>query len=282
MKYLMLYALLIGSCAAIDPCPGAEPRATHTPKKHFALGYKPDEKFPVGVVKAFSSTPWSNIKAKSMVDLSFKLPPDDDQTNVGRCTGFGLAHGMYAALYDAGIKDAFFSPNFIYYNERVNMGTVTQDSGARIGADGIYTLKKTGACFLKTWPTCKDFTQKPSTASYAEGKKHLVITAYNVDNRNGDEVERALSAGFVIVYGIILHEQFEDMNPQNSFYQGKGQVIGGHCMVAFAFDKTKGTIKTRNQWGKDKWGDKDNFTMPLSIMHSSEVSDCYVIYAVMK
>lgn len=276
-------ALSLFACTTINTdCPGAEPRATHTPKKHFALGYKPDEKFPVGVVKAFTASPWAKVKALQSVDLRAQLPPDDDQGAVGRCTGFGLAHAMYAALYKANVKDVFFSPNFIYYNERVNMGTVTQDSGARIGADGIFTLKKSGSCLIKTWPTCKDFTQRPSAAAYTEGKKHLVITAYNVDNRNGDELERAMSAGFVIVYGIILHSSFEYLSPSNYIYTGQGNIIGGHCMVAFKYDKGTGRIRTRNQWGANNWGASDEFEMPLSLMHGSEVSDCYVIYAVMK
>jgi len=287
---LLLAGLCLGSlftCTTIDPCPGAPPakehRATHTPKRGFPLGYVPDEKFPKGVVKAFSASPWANVKALDAVDLSSLLPPDDDQTNRGRCTGFGLAHAMYAALKKDGVKDLFFSPNFIYWREREHMGTLEQDSGARIGADGIFTLKNGGACFEKTWPLCKDIWAKPSPAAFTEGAKHLVLEAYNVDNRHGDELERAMSAGFVVVYGIILHDSFEYLSPSNFIYTGKGNVIGGHCMVLFKYDKkTTGRARSRNQWGAAKWGDRDEYEAPLSLFHSSAVSDCYVIKAVMR
>jgi hypothetical protein len=267
-------------CPAADVKPPKEDfHATHTPQRHFALGYRGDEKFPAGVVKAFSASPWSNTRALNAVDLREQLAPDDDQTKYGRCTGFGLAHGCYAALYKAGVKNLFFSPNFIYWNERKNLGTITQDSGARIGADGIFTLKTTGACLLNTWPNCQDIFTQPPSAAFKEGLDHLVLQAYNVDNRNGDEIERAMSAGFVVVYGITLHAEFENLNATNFVYHGKGAVIGGHCMEMFKYDKATGLFDSRNQWGKDKWGRADEFQMPASIVHSGAVNDCYVIYA---
>lgn len=272
-------------CTTVPTCaapPAKEVRATHTPKRHFALGFVGEKKFPAGIVKAFTSSPWANTKALPSVDLSEQLAPDDDQLTDSDCTGFGLAHGMYAALFKMGIKNVFFSPKFIYWNERANLGTLTQDSGARIGADGIFTLKKFGACFVNTWPNCEDIFKQPSAGAFAEGKKHLVIQAYNVDNRNGDELERALSAGFVVIYGITLHAEFEDLNPSNFIYHARGAVIGGHCMEAYKYNKATGRARTRNQWGAKKWGDKDEFETSLAIMHSSEVTDCYVLYTVMK
>ena len=64
-------------------------------------------------------------------------------------------------------------------------------------------------------------------------------------NLNGDEVERALTAGFVIIYGITLHSSFEDLNPQNFIYTAQGGIIGGHCMEAYKYDKATGRIRSR-------------------------------------
>lgn len=270
------------TCATVDTGCAADTRATHTPKKHYALGYVPDSKFPKGVL-TFENSPWSKTPVAQSVDLTALMIPDDDQGQVGRCTGFGLARAVSSSLKKQyGGQFSIFSPDFIYYNERVIMGTVSQDSGAMIGEDGITSLKAQGACYLKTWPLTSGLnTKKPCTSTFAEGKKHLVLQAYKVDNRNGQDLERAMSAGFVVVYGITLHEEFENLNSFNFTYHGTGSVIGGHCMVFFKYDLKAGMILSHNQWG-DQWALHDIFKMPLSIAHSSAVDDCYVIYAVMK
>lgn len=295
---LTLVAVLIGCSAAPTSCP-AQTQAvadhhkeklalTHTrltPKRHFAMGYKADKGWTQGL-KAFEWSKFRLAPISQTVDLTALMPPDDDQTNVGRCTGFGLAHALFAALRKNFTINDLFSPNFIYYNERANEGTVDQDSGAMIGSDGIFTLQKQGACFLATWPTSTDFTALPCPDAYAEGLKHLVVHAYKVDNQNGQDLERALSSGFVVVYGIQLTDEFENLGPNNYVYNGIGNVIGGHCMVMFAYNLTStmtttgiapNMVRSRNQWGAANWGRQDEFDMPLSLAHSSAVDDCYVI-----
>lgn len=249
------------------------------------MGYVADKGWTKGL-RAFEASRFALAPVAPQMNLLGLLPPDDDQTNVGRCTGFGLAHGMYGAIYKATGLKVFFSPNFIYYNERVNEGTVSEDSGAMIGSDGIFTLQKLGACQLSTWPTETDFIAQPCAEAYTEALQHLVIHAYKVDNQNGQDLERALSSGFLVVYGIVLHQEFEELSPSNYVYHGTGSVIGGHCMVFYEYNLgttvssdglAPGMIRSRNQWGANNWGNADSYDMPLSIAHSSAVDDCYVI-----
>lgn len=278
---LAVSLLLIPFACTTTPTCAADGRATHTPKRHYALGYVPDAHFPKGVLR-FEVSPWANTPVAQKVDLTSLMIPDDDQGQVGRCTGFGLARATASSLKKQfGGAFVIFSQDFIYYNERVLMGTVNQDSGAMIGQDGIATLKSQGACLLKTWPLSSSMnTKKPCQACYTEGAKHLTTQAYKVDNRNGQDLEKALSAGFVVVYGITLHEEFEDLNAQSYVYHGKGAVIGGHCMCFYKYNLLTKTISSHNQWGN--WGNNDTFDMPISIAHSPAVDDCYVIYTVMK
>lgn len=272
----LILSITIGSFMAF-----ADDRATHTPNRHYALGYVPDAGFPKGVL-AFEVSPFRNTPVQSSVDLSQLMIPDDDQGQVGRCTGFGLAR-CFAASYKkltGSFLPQVFSPDFIYYNERVFMRTVNQDSGAMIGQDGIATLQSQGACFLKTWPlTATLNTKKPSKSAYTEALQHVVIHAYKIDNRHGQDLEAAMSAGFPVVFGIVLKQSFEYLDATHFVYKPSGPVIGGHCMVFFKYDLKKKTITGHNQWGAG-WGRSDTFDMALSIAHSSAVDDCYAIDAV--
>lgn len=279
LQLMLPFLLVIGlhACSTITPaCAGG--RATHTPKHHYALGYVPDPGWVKGAL-AFEVSPFRATPVAPSADLTALMAPDDNQGQVGECTGHGLARGTAAAVMKATGSFTLFSPKFIYYNERVIMGTVTQDSGAMIGADGITTLQQQGACLLTSWSMAQNYLQKPPTCAYAEGLKHLVLHAYKVDNRNGQDFERALSAGFPVVIGITLHAEFEDLNASSYVYHGRGAIIGGHCMVAYKYDLKSGLVTIHNQWGDD-WGLHDTYQMPLSIVHSSAVDDCWVIDAV--
>jgi hypothetical protein len=255
-------------------------RATHTPTKHFALGYKPDPGFPKGI-RTFENSPFKSTAIKATVDLSAINNPDDDQGSVGRCTGFGLARAV-AATYKAQTgSQIFLSPDFIYYNERVIEGNIYRDTGAAIG-DGIQSLKTQGACLLSLWKTTPALnTKKPTPAAYSDALGRVVLRAFKVNNRTGKDVERAMSAGFMLVFGITLKSDFETLNARNYTYTARGAIIGGHCMTFVKYRTTPaGVVFTgQNQWG-DSWGLHDQFEIAASLVHSGAVDDVYAIQLV--
>ena len=63
------------------------------------------------------------------VDLRPECPPVYDQGQLGSCTGNGIAGAIEFDQRKQGAKEFTPSRLFIYYNERVMEGTVSQDSG---------------------------------------------------------------------------------------------------------------------------------------------------------
>src|SRR4051794_39043583 len=87
-----------------------------------------------------------------IVDLRPLCPPIYNQGNLGSCTANAIAAALQFDLLKQHAKEVFApSRLFIYYNERVIMGTVDEDSGAMI-RDGIKSVAKQGAAQEALWP----------------------------------------------------------------------------------------------------------------------------------
>ena len=77
-------------------------------------------------------------KLASKINLSSKFPAVYDQGQLGSCTANAIGAAFQFLQKKQKIKDFIPSRLFIYYNERVILGTVNEDSGAMI-RDGIKT-----------------------------------------------------------------------------------------------------------------------------------------------
>src|SRR6202042_2867797 len=86
------------------------------------------------------------------VDLRPGCPPVYDQGQLGSCTANPIAGAVEFDQIKQNLPSVFVpSRLFIYYNERMMEGTVSQDSGAQI-RDGIKSIGKLGVCPEKEWP----------------------------------------------------------------------------------------------------------------------------------
>ena len=278
----LLKCLLLTSLIFVPLIAGAKDEVKFTPKKHYPLGYVGDKGWLKGA-KVFENTPkFKAVPILEEADLSKYLPPKDNQTTLGSCTGFGLAHGVYASLKKAYGKSPIFSPLFIYYNERMKEGNIYEDSGAQI-MTGILTLKEFGAATECKWPyKTEKFAIKPSAEAYEDALKHTVINAYRVNNRDGVSIKRANSAGYCVVFGMLLGEEFEMLNKNQYVYHGRKSsrdLIGGHCTIQYGYNKN-GDYLCRNQWDEKVWGNKNDFIVVKAVMESKDVSDCWVIESV--
>jgi hypothetical protein len=274
----ILKALILGLTLAIGGMAVAKDEVKYTPEKHYRLGYIGDKGWLKGA-RVFENAPkFKAVPILEEVDLTKFLPPNDNQGPLGSCTGFGLAHGVYSCLKKDFGKSPIFSPLFIYYNERLREGTLNEDAGAQIRT-GIAVLQELGVPTNCKWPyDVSKFRTKPSIEAYNDALNHLVVRAYKIDNRDGISIKRANSAGYCVVYGMLLGADFEKLNKDNYVYRGRKSVkdlIGGHCMIQYGYTKD-GLYWSRNQWGP-QFGKKDNFAMPEAVMHSKDVSDCWVI-----
>ena len=220
---------------------------------------------PLGIVTA--------LPAK--VDLRSKCPPVVDQGQLGSCTAnaIGGAH-RFSQMKQSATGDFMPSRLFIYYNERVMEGTVSEDAGAMI-RDGVKSIAKQGVCPEKMWPyQINKFTTKPSAACYKEALKHQAISYQRV-TQSLAQMKGCLGSGFPFVFGFTVYESFQSANVAKTGTvpmpgQGEG-VLGGHAVLAVGYDDAKQRFTVMNSWGTG-WGAKGYFTIPYGYLTDSDLS----------
>jgi C1A family cysteine protease len=216
------------------------------------------------------------------VDLRAAMPPVYDQGQLGSCTGNAIA----AAYEFDQMKEKIgvFQPSrlFIYYNERLMEGTVSEDSGAEI-RDGIKVINKYGICSETSWPyNIESFTVKPPVAAYSEAAQHVAMAYYRVPVTLND-MKTALASGFPIVGGITLYESFESDSVAKTgkvaMPKKNEKVLGGHAILFVGYDDKSKRLLVRNSWGSS-WGQGGYFTLPYAYITDTLVSDLWVVTSV--
>src|SRR5450755_690437 len=79
----------------------------------------------------------------SSCDLRTLCPPVYDQGQLGSCTAQAIAGNIEFDQLAQKLKESTPSRLFIYYNERVIEGSISNDAGASI-RDGLKTVAKQG------------------------------------------------------------------------------------------------------------------------------------------
>jgi C1A family cysteine protease len=208
--------------------------------------------------------------AVASVDLSPKCPAIYDQGELGSCTANAIAGAMeFDQLKENKAWDFKPSRLFIYYNERVIEGTVSQDSGAQI-RDGIKSVNQSGVCKETLCPyVISKFTKKPSAACYAEALYHKSVSYQRLDNTKIDDLRTCLSAGSPFIFGFTVYDYFESAQMDKSgilTMPGTNESpIGGHAVLCVGYDDAKQMFLVRNSWGAG-WGLKGYFWMPYAYM----------------
>jgi C1A family cysteine protease len=217
------------------------------------------------------------------VDLRSVCPPIYDQGQLGSCTGNGIAGAIEFDQGKLGNKQFTPSRLFIYYNERVMEGTVTQDAGAQI-RDGIKSVAQLGAPPETDWPyNIQKFAEQPPLQAYTDAKLDLV-SSYARVSQNLGQMQGCLAEGYPFVFGFTVYSSFEsDTVAQTGVVPmpSSGEtVMGGHCVVAVGYDDTNRTFIVRNSWGVS-WGMKGYCTMPYEYLVSAHLaSDFWTIRSV--
>lgn len=219
----------------------------------------------------------------SAVDLRSKCPPIYDQGQLGSCTGNGIAGAIEFDQAKQGTAEFTPSRLFIYYNERVIEGTVSQDSGAQI-RDGIKSVGTLGAPRETDWPyDIAKFAQKPPAVAYSDAKKDLV-SSYTRVAQNLLQMQGCLADGYPFVFGFTVYESFESQTVAQTgivpMPASGEKVLGGHCVVAVGYDNSQRTFTIRNSWGT-QWGLKGYCTMPYEyLLNAHLASDFWTIRSV--
>jgi C1A family cysteine protease len=211
------------------------------------------------------------------VDLRPNCPkPIYNQKALGSCTGQAVGFGFHYEELKQGLKDAFMpSRLFIYYNERVSDGTVSEDAGSEIRT-GIKTIAKEGVCPESMWPyVISKFKNKPTPECYKEAIKHRAVTYMRVA-QDLTHLKACLTDGNPIVFGFNVFESFESDEVAKTgmvpMPLPKEKNIGGHAVVIVGYDDDKQVFIVRNSWGED-WGDHGYFYMPYAYVTDNKLCD---------
>jgi C1A family cysteine protease len=212
----------------------------------------------------------------AMVDLRSQCPAVYDQGDLGSCTANAIG-GLVEFLEMKEGHPAFVpSRLFIYYNERVLEGTVSQDAGAEI-RDGMKVVNTLGAPHEALWwyNTVK-FAVKPNKGVYADGIKHKVTSYQSVDNTNLQAMQAVLAAGYPVVGGFTVYDSFEsDAVARTGIVPMPAkteQVLGGHAILVVGYDNSKNWFIVRNSWGAG-WGAAGYFYMPYAYFTNADMAD---------
>ena len=218
----------------------------------------------------------------NVVDLRPYCSPIENQGSLGSCTGQAIA-GAIELLNKRSGKHNDISRLFIYYYERLMLGTVNYDSGAYI-RDGIKTTNHYGASLESYWPyDIKKFKNEPVAEAKNDALKRKVTRYERVTNFNG--CIDALSNGFPVVMGFHVYSSFMtsavSKNGNMPYPNTKRErLLGGHAVLLVGYNKTRKVFIARNSWGTG-WGDRGYFYMPFNVVtNTSMSSDYWVIKSV--
>jgi len=217
----------------------------------------------------------------NVVDLRKYCSPIENQGSLGSCTGQSIA-GAIELLNKRGGKHNDVSRLFIYYYERLILGTVNYDSGAYI-RDGIKATNKYGASLESLWPhDIRKFRQEPITEAKNDALNRKVTRYERVNDFNG--CIDALSNGYPVIMGFRVYDSFMSKNVARTGIMPypntkREKLLGGHAVLLVGYDKRKKVFIARNSWGTN-WGDKGYFYMPFDIVKPNMSSDYWIIKSV--
>jgi C1A family cysteine protease len=223
----------------------------------------------------------SSVLNPNFVDLRSHCSPIENQGTLGSCTGQAVA-GAIELLNKRGGKHNDVSRLFIYYYERLILGTVNYDSGAYI-RDGIKATNKYGASLESLWPhDIRKFRQEPITEAKNDALNRKVTRYERVNDFNG--CVDALSNGYPVVMGFYVYDSFMSKNVARTGIMPypntkREKLLGGHAVLLVGYDKRKKVFIARNSWGTN-WGDKGYFYMPFDIIKPSMSDDYWIIKSV--
>lgn len=224
----------------------------------------------------------SNNRTQQTVDLRNYDTPIEDQGNLGSCTGHAVAGAIELLNNRNNIRNEI-SRLFIYYYERLLIGTVNYDSGAYI-RDGIKATNRWGAPLEQLWPyNISKFKAAPSSVAVNDAAKRKVTRYERATNFN--LVIDALNNGFPVIVGFLVYSSFMSQavartgmmpNPNTK----RETLLGGHAVLIVGYDNNTQRFIVKNSWGTN-WGDKGYFYMPYDVIKNPQMSgDFWVIKGV--
>lgn len=206
-------------------------------------------------------------------------PPIWDQGELGSCTGHGTCRVVQMARRKEGLPDIALSRLMAYYVGRELERTTALDEGAEI-RDVIKGVARSGVCAETDWPyDVARFAEAPPSDAWTAALADCIKGYSKLDNSDLASLKRCIAGGDPFVFGFDVPEAFEGneiaTTGQMSGAAWDGRGVGGHCVVAVAYDDGRQAFLIANSWGSG-WGDPahpGHFWMPFSFVTSSACSD---------
>lgn len=209
-------------------------------------------------------------------DLRSDMPPVYDQGELGSCTANAISAAVDFERKCQG--EPFITPSrlFIYYDERVIEGTVSEDAGAEI-RDGIKSVAAQGVCPESEWPyDITQFTKLPTSNCYTDAKKFEALTYAGVPQTANDIKHCLAILKKPVVFGFSVFESFESLTVAKTgtvpMPGKKDRPIGGHAVVIVGYDDARSMFLVRNSWGSG-WGISGYFWMPYAYTLNANLAD---------
>ena len=224
----------------------------------------------------------TNKTQSNIVDLRQYCSLIENQGNLGSCTGQAIA-GAIELLHKRQNRTLDISRLFIYYYERVLIGTVNYDSGAYI-RDGIKVCYKYGAPTENLWPyNIRKFRTVPQKTALIDAAKRKVTSYQRAADFN--QVIDAITSGYPVTIGFSVYSSFDSPTVARTGIMpypnvNKEKLLGGHAVLLVGYNKNNNTFIARNSWGT-RWGDQGYFYMPFQVIQNNRMSsDFWVVKSI--
>jgi hypothetical protein len=209
----------------------------------------------------------------AVVSMKSSLGPVRDQGSSGSCTGQSGA-GWLDWLYTA-FTAAFptkvpgtveFSALFLYAQERLKNGTFPADSGSD-SRTLFQVLNQIGLCLDSADPFVDTAISAMPTAAMDADAAPFKIGAYHrvLFDDGLATAKSVLASGYCRTIGIPVYQAIQSDEVAETGIlpiPGRNETpIGGHELLVYGYDDTKGWELVRNSWGS-AWGIAGDLMIP--------------------
>jgi C1A family cysteine protease len=227
-----------------------------------------------------------DFKAKSLLgstapppraSLRQHTPPVRDQRDAGSCVGFAVAAGIGTLARKPADThwETIYSPLHIYNLARMAIGELHLDEGCYI-RHGVGAARKAGVAREADFPYY-ELTERlhipPTPKALESAKSFRLGSHYRCSTLN--DVKRAIAQGYPVVFGFLVYSNIGQAASSGLVPEPSGSILGGHAVLAAAYDDANRRISALNSWGP--WGDKGWIHLPYSFFETGRTSDMWAL-----
>lgn len=239
--------------------------------------------------------------APRSAELSRYLSSNNDQLNMGMCTGEGgVSYMEFLLKKKYGMDNVKLSPRFLYKMTRYLMGPLYEfnDTGAFIRTM-LAAASTYGVPPWNYWPTIRkddarnEWNDNPHPLSLPLAQQYKIKEHLRLDTVNSlpNEVLNRIRATIAVdenpvVFGFTCFASLNERRTQETgeipFRYKEGPSIGGHCVLCYGYDdemqigNSRGAIRIKNSWGTN-WGIKGNGWLPYDYILTGNAADFWTI-----